>query len=143
VRVKIKRFDRDLPLPGYKSEKAAGADLYTRETVSIEPGKVGIIALNIAMEIPPGYFVLVAPRGSTHKLGIVMVDSVGIIDEDFCGDNDEYVFPALNFTDRTVVIEKGTRIAQMLLFKNEKLEFTETEKLENPDRGKLGSTGMK
>ena len=72
-----------------------------------------------------------------------MVDSVGIIDEDFCGDNDEYVFPALNFTDRTVVIEKGTRIAQMLLFKNEKLEFTETEKLENPDRGKLGSTGMK
>ena len=122
---------------------AAAMDLAARETVTILAGKVGYIPLNVAVEIPEGYWLMVAPRGSTHKLGLLMVNSFALGDPDFKGDNDEYVFPAFNFTDADVTVDKGTRIAQMLLVKNEKIELQEVEKLGNPDRGMLGSTGSK
>jgi dUTP pyrophosphatase len=141
MKAKIKRFDKTIPLPAYKSKGAVCADLYARETVTIQPGKVGIISLNIALEIPKGFWVMVVPRGSTHKQGILMIDSMGVMDEDFCGDNDEYIFPGFNFTDHEVTIEKGTRIAQMIMIRYEKFDFEEVDHLGNPDRGKLGSTG--
>jgi dUTP pyrophosphatase len=143
MKIEIKRFDKGLPLPAYKSQGAAAMDLAARETVTILAGKVGYIPLNVAVEIPEGYWLMVAPRGSTHKLGLLMVNSFALGDPDFKGDNDEYVFPAFNFTDADVTVDKGTRIAQMLLVKNEKIELQEVEKLGNPDRGMLGSTGSK
>lgn len=141
MKIRVKRFDKALPLPVYKTSGAVCVDLYVRETVHIFPGKVGIIPLNIALEIPKGYWVMVVPRGSTHKLGILMVNSMAVVDEDFCGDDDEYIFPGLNFTDKEVVIERGLRIAQMMIMKYEKFEFEEVDKLGNPSRGKLGTTG--
>ena len=143
MKVWIKRFDKEIPLPAYKSPGAVCVDLYARETIRIPAGKVAIIPLNIAIEIPKGYWGMVVPRGSTHKLGILMVNSMAVVDEDFCGDNDEYVFPGLNFTDKEVVIERGLRIAQMMIMKYEKFEFEEVNKLDNPDRGMLGTTGSK
>jgi len=143
MKIKIKRFDKNLPLPAYKSPGAVCLDLYARETVKIAPGQVGFIPLNVAVEIPKGTWLMIAPRGSTHKLGIMMVDSIAIGDEDFCGDNDEYSFPAFNFTDKEVVIEKGTRIAQMMVMKYERVELEEEEHLENKNRGGFGSTGKK
>ena len=82
-------------------------------------------------------------RSSTYKLGITCVNGLGIGDYDYCGDNDEYKFPALNYTDQEVTIEKGTRCCQMLILPIEKAEITEVDKLENSDRGGFGTTGNK
>jgi dUTP pyrophosphatase len=143
MNIEVKRFDKVIPLPAYKTEGAACLDLYSRENVVIPPHTVGYIPLNIALEIPEGYWVMIAARGSTHKLGIMPVHGIGIGDWDFRGDNDEYVFPVLNFTDQEVSIEKGTRIAQMMVSKVEKMSIVEVDNLGNKDRGKFGSTGHK
>ncbi|MFA5828780.1 MAG: dUTP diphosphatase [Candidatus Shapirobacteria bacterium] len=143
MKIKIKRFDKNIPLPLYKTEGAACLDLYSRTETKILPHTVGFIPLNVALSIPKGYWVMIAARGSTHKFGIMPVHGIGIGDWDFRGDNNEYLFPALNFTDKEVTIEKGTRIAQMMISKVEKVEITEVNKLEDKDRGKFGSTGEK
>ncbi len=143
MNIKIKRFDKELPIPEYKSEGAVALDLYSRTDISIQPGEVVLIPLNIAVEIPKGYFILLVNRSSTYKLGITCVNGLGIGDYDYCGDNDEYKFPALNYTDQEVTIEKGTRCCQMLILPIEKAEITEVDKLENSDRGGFGTTGNK
>jgi len=141
--IKIKRFDKSLPIPEYKTGGAAAFDLYTREDVTIYPSEVVLIPLNIAMEIPNGYFVLLVNRSSTFKLGITCANGLGIGDSDYCGDNDEYKFPALNYTKDIVTIEKGTRCCQMLILPVEQMNIQEVEHLENIDRGGFGSTGNK
>lgn len=141
-KTKIKRFDKSFPLPAYKTSGAAAADVYSREDTTIEPFSIGYIPLNIAIELPKGYCLLLLPRSSTHKLGIMSANSVGVLDEDFNGDNDELRFVAYNFTNNAVTIEKGTRLAQILPFPTEQLQFEEVDSLENDDRGGIGSTGF-
>ena len=143
MNIKIKRFDKALPLPEYKSEGAVALDLYSRESVKIQPGEVKLIPLNVAIEIPKGYFLLLVNRSSTHKLGITCVNGVGIGDYDFCGDNDEYMFPALNYTKECVTIDRGTRCCQMLILPVEHVHITEVDSLKNKDRGGFGTTGKK
>lgn len=143
MNIKIKRFDKSLPIPEYKTQGAAAFDLYSREDVAINPGEVALIPLNVAIEIPQGYFILLVNRSSTFKLGITCANGVGIGDSDYCGDNDEYKFPALNYTNDIVNIEKGTRCCQMLILPVEQVDIQEVEHLENIDRGGFGSTGNK
>ena len=143
MKLKIKRFDKSLPLPVHKTAGAVAVDLYTRTDFTIESHQFDYIPMNVAIEIPDGYFILMAPRSSTHKIGITGLNGVGIFDRDFCGDNDEYHFIAYNFTDKPVVIEKGTRLCQLLLIKCENFEFTEVEHLDSVDRGGFGTTGVK
>lgn len=143
MKILIKRFDKSLPLPEYKTKGAACLDLYSRTEVSIDPHQVGLIPLNIALKIPQDCWVMIAARGSTHKLGILPVHGIGIGDWDYCGDNDEYLFPALNFTDNIVTIEKGTRVGQMMIQKIETVELEEVDHLDFPNRGGFGTTGSK
>lgn len=143
VNIKIKRFDKELPLPEYKSKGAVALDLYARESITIKPGDVKLTPLNIAIEIPKGYFVLLANRSSTYKMGITCVNGIGVGDYDFCGDNDEYMFPALNYTNDEVIIERGTRCCQMLILPIEIVNIQELDKLDNTDRGGFGTTGKK
>jgi dUTP pyrophosphatase len=142
MNVKIKRIDKSMPLPQYKTSGAAGFDVYARETVTLNPREVKLIPLNVVLEIPEDTWVLLAPRSSAHKLGITSANSIGIGDRDFCGDNDEYHFAALNFTDKEVVIEKGMRIAQMLLVNYKQVKFEEVDSFQSEDRGGFGSTGL-
>lgn len=143
MNIKIKRFDKSLPLPEYKSEGAVALDLYSKEDIEIEPGKIVLIPLNVAIEIPKEYFILLVNRSSTYKLGITCVNGVGIGDYDYCGNDDEYKFPALNYTKDTVKIEKGTRCCQMLIIPIKKVNVTEVDYLENKNRGGFGTTGTK
>ena len=130
-------------MPAYKTPEAACFDLYARTTVQILAGEIGYIPLNIAVEIPKNYWLMVVSRSSTHKMGIMMANSVAVGDSDFRGDNDEYVFVAFNFTNKTVTIEKGTRIAQAMVVKFDRVEFEQVEHLDNHDRGGFGTTGLK
>ena len=99
--------------------------------------------MNVAIKIPDGYFIMQAPRSSTHKLGLIGVNGVGIFDRDYCGDSDEYHFAAYNYTENVVIIEKGTRLAQLLLIKCETFEIEEVDEMQNPSRGGFGTTGVK
>lgn len=143
MKVKIKRFDKTLPLPEYKTSGAAAIDLYTRENITVPPRQIAYIPLNNALAIPKGCVGLLLARSSTHKMGLMAANGVGIIDSDYCGDNDELLFAAYNFTDKDVTIEKGTRVAQYMLVNFQKMEIEEVESLDNPDRGGFGSTGKK
>ena len=143
MKLKIKRFDKSLPLPVHKTPGAVAVDLYSREEITVEPHQLNYVPMNVAIEIPDGYFVMMAPRSSTHKLGVTGINGVGIFDRDYCGDNDEYRFIAYNFTDKPVIIEKGTRLCQLLLIKCENFEFEEVDTMGNISRGGIGSTGVK
>ena len=142
MKIKIKRVDKSLPLPVYKTNGAAAFDVYARETVRIDAHSVKLIPLNVILELPKGCWTMVAARSSTHKKGIMAANGVGIGDRDYCGEEDEYHFAALNFTEREVVIERGTRIAQMMIFHYERAEFEEVDSFaHNTSRGGFGSTG--
>ncbi|MBX4189959.1 dUTP diphosphatase [Candidatus Parcubacteria bacterium] len=142
-KIDIKRFDKSLPLPEYKTKGAAGFDLAAREDVTIKPGQIVAISLNVAIAIPKGYFMVQAARSSTHKLGLMAANGIGIIDSDYAGDEDEYKFLAYNFTKKTIKIEKGTRIAQGILLKCEQAAWKEVTKMKAKTRGGIGSTGHK
>ena len=143
MKIHIKRFDKEMPLPKYQTEGAAGFDLAARDTITIAPRSVGYVSLNVAIETPLDHFLLIATRGSTHKRGLMLANSVGIGDSDFCGDEDEYKAALFNFTDKPVTVERGDRIAQGIFIKFTRGEWEEVEKMENKTRGGFGSTGSK
>lgn len=116
-------------------------DLRAAEDVVLKTGEDATIPLGVAMELPAGYEALVAPRSSTfRKYGILMTNSIGIIDESYKGDNDEWQFPA--YAMRDTEIKKNERICQFRIIKHQPLiHLKEVESLGNEDRGGLGSTG--
>jgi len=140
-KLKIKRFDKSLPLPEYKTEGAVCFDCHARVAVTIAPKTTALIPLNIALKPPKNHFVLLATRSSFYKRGLMAPNGVGIGDEDFSGDNDEYHIPVFNFTDSPIVVEKGDRIAQMLVLPYSKFHLHEVEKLDKKSRGGFGTTG--
>jgi len=141
MKVNIKRFDKELPLPQYKTSGAAAFDLTAREAIEIPPKEFKYVPLNAAVETPVGYFLLLAARSSTHKKGIWMANGLGIGDPDFSGDGDEYHAVYYNFSDKPVLIEKGERIAQGVFVPREQAEWVEVENMENKTRGGWGTTG--
>ena len=143
MKIKIKRFDKELALPEYKTAGAAGFDLTARETMTIAPHGVAYVPLNVAVETPPDHFLMIAARGSTHKRGLMLANSVGIGDSDFCGDDDQYLAALLNFTDEPVVVERGDRIAQGIFIPFTRGEWIEVDIMPNRTRGGFGSTGRR
>ncbi|MEA2056169.1 MAG: dUTP diphosphatase [Patescibacteria group bacterium] len=143
MNVKIKRFDKHLPLPEYKTEGAAGFDLYSRLEMKVPAQTIAYIPLNIAMQLPQGYWALLAARSSLHKKGLMLANGIGIGDYDYRGDEDEYKAAVFNFSQDEVVVEKGERIAQMLILPIEKAKFEELSVFETENRGGFGSTGKK
>ena len=141
MKLKVKRFDKNLPLPEYKTDKAAALDLYARVDTTIFPHQVGYVPLNIALELPKDHWALLAARSSLHKKGLMMANGIGVGDEDFCGDNDEYQSVLFNFTDQEVMVKKGERIVQLIILSRERVEIEEMIELGNKDRGGIGSTG--
>ncbi|HNY04134.1 MAG TPA: dUTP diphosphatase [Candidatus Woesebacteria bacterium] len=143
MQIKIKRFDKTLPLPAYIPDTAAGFDLFVRLDVEIPSGQVVLVPLNVAIEIPEGYHALLMSRSSTFKRGLSPANGLGLIDHDYRGDNDEWFFPLFNYTKSTIILEKGDRVAQVLIEKTETIEISEVNHLSSPDRGGFGSTGNK
>lgn len=141
MKIKIKRFDKSLPLPKYQTNDAVGFDLMARETYSVKPGQVGYIALNVAVATPKNHILLIAARGSTHKHGLMPAHGIGIGDPDYRGDNDEYAVPLYNFTKKPVTVEKGMRIAQGIFVKFTRALWKEVPKMKTKNRGGFGSTG--
>lgn len=142
MKVSVRRVDKKLPLPEYKTPGAAAMDCSVREDVRIPPKGVGMAPLNIALKPPKGHFVFLAARSSLHKRGLMMANGIGIGDEDFSGDNDEYQAALYNFTDASVQLKKGDRILQMIILPFDRVEWRETDSLGSPDRKGFGTTGI-
>jgi dUTP pyrophosphatase len=141
MNIKIKRFDKNLPLPAHQTEGAAAFDLAAREAVTIAPGTIGYVPLNVAVETPPDHFLLIAARSGTHKKGIMMANGIGIIDPDYSGNDDEIKAVYFNFSNAPVEIEKGERIAQGTFVKISHPEWNEVDEMQNKTRGGFGTTG--
>ncbi len=116
-------------------------DLRAGEDYELEAGDFCVIHLGVAMELPKGYTAIIAPRSSTFKKwGILQTNSLGVIDEAYCGDNDEWGMPVLAF--RKTKIHKNDRICQFTILKKpEKIDFIRVKELGNDDRNGFGSTG--
>lgn len=126
-----------------KISKGDWIDLRLAETVTLKKGEYQLLSLGVSIKLPKGYEALVASRSSTFKnYGIIMANSIGIIDETYCGTNDIWRFPALATKD--ITIPADTRIAQFRIIKHQpKIEFIIADKLSNSNRGGIGSTGTK
>ena len=131
----------DLPPLCAVDGKSDWIDLRAAQRVEMKAGEFQIISLGISMQLPEGYEAHIAPRSSTFlKFGIIQTNSVGVVDNSYCGDNDIWGMPALAMRD--TVIEKGDRICQFRLMKKmEPVTFEAVEHLSAQDRGGFGSTG--
>lgn len=142
LNVKIKYFDQDIAHI-QKISKGDWVDLRSAESVELKAGEYHLIPLGVGMILPDGYEAHVLPRSSTpSKFGIMCANSMGIIDNSYSGDADEWKFPAVAIRD--TVIEKGDRIAQFRIVKNQPaIEFEVVEHLNEISRGGIGSTGTR
>ena len=133
---------RDVELPS-KVEIGDWIDLRAAEETRIGEGQYKLIPLGIAMQLPKGYEANIVPRGSTFKnFGILQTNCYGVVDESYCGDEDEWFFPA--YATQFAIIKKGDRICQFRINKKmEEIEFIEVQNLNNTNRGSHGSTGVK
>lgn len=139
--IKIKYFTDKIEKLTYIQEKSDWIDLRAAEDVTLKQGEFKLIPLGVAMELPKGYEAHVVPRSSTFKnFGIIQTNHKGIIDESYCGDNDEWKMPVYAFRD--TVIKLNDRICQFRIMEHQpQINFIEMEKLNSKDRGGFGSTG--
>ena len=142
MQVSVKRIDPSLPLPRHETGGSVGFDLITRIDTLIEPGQIGLVPSNVIVQVPKGHALLILPRSSLpRKKGLVCPHSLGVIDEDYHGPEDEIFVQVQNITSDPVVIKRGERIAQGLIVKVEKAEWSEVVAHEAKTRGGFGSTG--
>lgn len=142
MRVRIKRFDKSLALPEYKTEGAACFDFAARVAATILPKEIQYVPLNVAIEHPESHMLIMAARSSLHKKGLMLANNVAIGDTDFSGNEDEYHAALYNFSEKPVIVEKGERVCQGFFRKYERAEWEEVENLGNESRGGFGSTGL-
>lgn len=139
--INIKYLTDSIDKLTYIDGKSDWIDLRAAETVDIDPMEFKLIPLGIAMQLPAGYEAHVIPRSSTFKnFGIIQANSMGLIDESYCGDNDQWYFPAIAL--RKTTIRTNDRICQFRIMKHQpQIEFREVDNLNNESRGGIGSTG--
>ena len=138
----IVRIAKDLPLPEYMTLLASGMDLYAAVETPLElmPGQIIAVPAGIKISIPPGYEAQIRPRSSLALKGIAMPNAPGTIDADYRG---EIKIILINLSDKPFTIERGIRIAQMVVSRVTRVEFEETDELDGTPRGEggFGSTG--
>ena len=143
VNVHIKLLDPELPAPAYAKPGDDGADLRSRVDFELEPGERALVPTGVAIALPEGYVGLVHPRsGLATKNGITIVNAPGTVDSGYRG---ELMVTLLN-TDKTKSfhVQRGDRIAQLVIQKYEHATFTVVDELEQTERGSsgFGSSGI-
>ncbi|MBD3359656.1 MAG: dUTP diphosphatase [Candidatus Buchananbacteria bacterium] len=142
MKVKITRIDKSLPLPEYQTKGSVAFDLYSRINLEIKPQEIALIPTNLIIQTPRNYMLLIASRSSNpQKLGLLKPHGIGIIDQDYCGSEDEIKVQVMNFIDKSVNIKKGQRIGQATFVKINKANWQEIDKINKKSRGGFGSTG--
>lgn len=143
MNIKIKYFADDMEPLTYIDGKSDWIDLRAAQDMTIAAGIYVAIPLGIGMKLPIGYEAHVVPRSSTFKnFGLLQTNSMGVIDETYCGDNDQWHFPA--YATRDTAIHKNDRICQFRIMEHQPtIEFTPVEHLADESRGGFGSSGIR
>ena len=141
----ISKLSKNVALPKYETDGSSGLDLAanTEVPIKIQPGKISIIPTGISVSIPKNFEIQIRPRsGLAAKNQISVLNTPGTIDADYRG---ELKVILINLSEKSFIVEKGLRIAQMVLCPIVKARLKEVETLEDTKRGSggFGSTGVK
>ena len=144
IKVKRLKHNKDIPLPAYESEGSSGLDIRAavEESVVLKPGRIRLIPTGLAISVPSGFEVQIRPRsGLALRHGIGMVNSPGTIDADYRG---EIGLVLINWGGKPFTINRGDRIAQMVISRVTRAEVTEVDNLDETPRGSggFGHTGI-
>lgn len=141
--IKVKYFSDKVSKLEYIAGKSDWIDLRAAEDVELKQGDFKLIPLGIAMQLPKGYEAHIVPRSSTFKnFGVIQANHMGVVDESYCGDNDQWYFPAIALRDTS--IKAGDRICQFRIMEHQpQLIFEAVDTLGNEDRGGFGTTGKR
>ena len=143
VKILVKKFDKNIELPIYKTSGSSGMDLvaYVKSKIIIKPGKTAMIPTGIAVAIPKNYEMQIRPRsGLAAKKGISVLNTPGTVDSDYRG---EIKIILINLSKESFVVKSGDRVAQMILCPVVKAKLKEVKNLPKTirDKGGFGSTG--
>ena len=143
VKILVKKFNKNIKLPVYKTSGSSGMDLmaYTKNKIIIDSGKTAIIPTGIAVAIPKNYEIQIRPRsGLAAKKGISVLNTPGTVDSDYRG---EIKIILINLSKESFVVKSGDRVAQMILCPVVKAKLKEVKNLPKTirDKGGFGSTG--
>jgi dUTP pyrophosphatase len=142
MRLKIRRLDPTVALPGYGTNESAGFDLAAAHDLVIPSGEVALIRTGLVIEVPPGHFLGIFARSSTPlKRGLMVANGVGVVDSDYSGPNDEIMVQVLNFTRAPVHVTKGDRLAQGIVLPASRVSWDEVAEIREVARGGFGATG--
>ena len=141
MEIKVHYLSEEIEELRYIDGKSDWIDLRSARNISLKKGEFCLIPLGIAVELPAGYEAHIVPRSSTFKnFGIIQTNSMGIIDETYCGNGDQWHFPAYALRDTEIHV--NDRIRQFRIMEHQPaLTFVKTERLAGQDRGGFGSTG--
>ena len=136
-----KKIDKNLPNPNYQTKGSVAFDLYSRIDITIKPHTIQLVPTNLIIKVPKGYALLIASRSSTPiKKNLFVANGIGIIDQDYYGNDDEIKVEFYNFSNKPVQIVKGERIAQALLVKVDIPKLKNSNFVRKNNRGGFGST---
>jgi dUTP pyrophosphatase len=143
VKILVKKFDKNIKLPAYKTSGSSGMDLaaYTKKKIIINPNKTAMIPTGIALAIPKNYEIQIRPRsGLAAKKNISVLNTPGTVDSDYRG---EIKIILINLSKKPFVVKSGDRVAQMILCPVMKAKLKEVKNLpiSKRNRGGFGSTG--
>lgn len=139
--IRIKYFSKEIHRLTYIDGVSDWIDLRAAADLQLSTGECALIPLGVAMELPAGYEAHVVPRSSTFKnFGIIQTNHMGVIDETYCGDNDQWYMPVMAVRDTEIHI--NDRICQFRIMEHQPtIQFEETDHLDHINRGGFGSTG--
>lgn len=134
-------FNKCLRLEYIEGDKSNWIDLRAAEDVYLRKGEFKLIPLGVAMELPEGYEAHIVPRSSTFKnFGIIQTNHIGVIDESYCGDDDQWYMPV--YAIRDAELHMNDRICQFRIIKHQpQIIFNEVKNLNGVNRSGFGSTG--
>ena len=140
--LKVKYLSDKIQKLAYIGGKSDWIDLRAAEEVVMAAGEYHMIPLGVAIELPKGYEAHIVPRSSTFKnFGVIQVNHYGVVDESYCGENDQWFFQA--YALRDTIIHVNDRICQFRIYRHQpELVFEEVSHLTGKDRGGIGSTGI-
>ena len=139
--IKIKYLNNTIDKLTYIEDKSDWIDLRAAKDISLKTGEFKLIPLGVAMKLPKGYEAHIVPRSSTFKnFGIIQTNSMGVVDETYCGNDDQWFMPV--YATRDIEIHVNDRICQFRIMRHQPLiEFKEVDTMTDENRGGHGSTG--
>lgn len=142
MKVRITKIRPEAVLPEYKTPGACCFDIVCIEDDVIQPKEIKLLPTGLVVAVPEGYMLMIASRSSTpRKMGLQIIQGIGILDQDYCGPQDELRLQVYNYTDRPVEVKKGDRVYQAGFVPIAKAEWVEMETATAVSRGGFGSTG--